>query len=111
MFMMGNFARIISLTRSRSTAGARCASRTASLWIPVLAGRDLGGIFVAERLADGRAVRVRRQPDVLPGRPRGLRLREGRWRASTRPPDWVDHVTVEVFGGDFGRTRAPTGAS
>ena len=49
MMMMGNFKRITSLTQPFDRWGAVRETQS-SFWIPVLAGRDFGGIFIAERL-------------------------------------------------------------
>ena len=52
-------------------------ARDPGLVLDPRAGRPRPGrLFLAERAAARRALHLRRQPDVLPGRPRDLRLRE-----------------------------------
>jgi hypothetical protein len=103
MMMMGNFARISSLTQPFDRWGS-VGETQASLWIPVLAGRDLGGIFVAERL-------LMAVPYVFVDNPMsylGGREDYGYAKVMARfdpAPGLADHVTMEVFGGDFGRAE------
>jgi uncharacterized protein with NAD-binding domain and iron-sulfur cluster len=103
MMMMGNFARISSLTPPFDRWGSVGESQ-ASLWIPVLAGRDLGGIFVAERL-------LMAVPYVFVDNPMsylGGREDYGYAKVMARfdPVAGLgDHVSMQVFGGDFGKTQ------
>ena len=81
----------------------------ASFWIPVLAGRDLGDIFIAERL-------VLAVPYVLVDNPMSyLGGRETYGYAKTMgrfdPPGGIgDHVTSRPSAETSGAMRAPTGA-
>jgi hypothetical protein len=103
MMMMGNFARISSLTQPFDRWGS-VGETQASLWIPVLQGRDLGGLFVAERL-------LMAVPYVFVDNPMsylGGREDYGYAKVMARfdpAPGLGDHVTMEVFGGDFGRAE------
>lgn len=101
MMMMGNFKRIRSLTQPFDRWGAVHETQ-ASMWIPVLAGQDFGGIFVAERL-------LMAVPYVFVDNPMsylGGREDYGYAKVLARfDPELGlgDHVTLEAFGGDFGR--------
>jgi hypothetical protein len=76
----------------------------ASFWIPVLSGRDFGGIFIAERL-------LMAVPYVLVDNPMSyLGGREDYGYAKTMArfdPElgMGDHVEVKAFGGDFGKSE------
>ena len=79
----------------RSTAGARCARRrppSGSRCSPAATWADVRG----RAAAAGRALRVRRQPDVLPGRARDVRLRQddGPLRPARRPRRSHPHAGV-----------------
>jgi hypothetical protein len=103
LMMMGNFQRITSLTPPFDRWGA-VRETQASFWIPVLAGRDLGGIFVAERL-------LLAVPYVFVDNPMsylGGREDYGYAKVMARFDPLLgigDHVTLEAFGGDFGRSE------
>lgn len=103
LMMMGNFKRITSLTQPFDRWGA-VRETQASFWIPVLAGHDLGGIFVAERL-------LMAVPYVFVDNPMsylGGREDYGYAKVMARFDPALglgDHVTMEVFGGDFGRSE------
>jgi hypothetical protein len=103
LMMMGNFKRITSLTQPFDRWGA-VRETQASFWIPVLAGRDLGGIFVAERL-------LLAVPYVFVDNPMSyLGGREdfgyAKVMAQFDPALGLgDHVTMKAFGGDFGRSE------
>ena len=74
----------------------------ASFWIPVLAGRYFGGIFIAERLLMAVPyVFVDNPMSYLGGRETyGYAKVMGRFDPAL---GLADHVTLEAFGGDFGR--------
>ena len=101
MMMMGNFKRITSLTQPFDRWGA-VRETQASFWIPVLAGRRLGGVFIAERL-------LMAVPYVFVDNPMsylGGREDYGYAKVMARFDPVLglgDHVTMEAFGGDFGR--------
>jgi uncharacterized protein with NAD-binding domain and iron-sulfur cluster len=103
MMMMGNFKRITSLTQPFDRWGA-VRETQASFWIPVLAGRDFGGIFIAERL-------LMAVPYVFVDNPMsylGGREDYGYAKTMARFDPLLglgDHVDMQVFGGDFGRSE------
>jgi Flavin containing amine oxidoreductase len=101
MMMMGNFKRITSLTQPFDRWGA-VRETQASFWIPVLAGRYFGGIFIAERLLMAVPyVFVDNPMSYLGGRETyGYAKVMGRFDPAL---GLADHVTLEAFGGDFGR--------
>ena len=79
MLLIGDFERVTSLTQPFDRWGA-VRETQASFWIPVLAGRDLGDVFIAERLAAGRALRASsttRCPTWAGARPTATRRRWG----------------------------------
>jgi len=101
LMMMGNFKRISSNTQPFDRWGAVGESQ-ASFWIPVLAGHDVGGLFIAERL-------LMAVPYVFVDNPMsylGGREDYGYAKVMARfdPVHAIgDHVTLQAFGGDFGR--------
>jgi hypothetical protein len=101
MLLTGGFRRVTSLTQPFDRWGA-VRETQASFWIPVLAGRDLGDVFIAERL-------LLAVPYVLVDNPMSyLGGRETFGYAKTMglfdPPSGNgDHVTIKAFGGNFGR--------
>jgi uncharacterized protein with NAD-binding domain and iron-sulfur cluster len=103
LMMMGNFKRITSLTQPFDRWGA-VRETQASFWIPVLAGRDLGGVFVAERL-------LLAVPYVFVDNPMSyLGGREDYGYAKVMAQfdpalGLADHVSMKAFGGDFGRSE------
>jgi hypothetical protein len=103
MMMMGNFKRITSLTQPFDRWGA-VRETQASFWIPVLAGHDFGDIFIAERL-------LMAVPYVFVDNPMsylGGREDYGYAKVMGRfdPELGIgDHVTMQAFGGDFGRSE------
>jgi uncharacterized protein with NAD-binding domain and iron-sulfur cluster len=101
MMMMGNFKRITSLTEPFDRWGA-VRETQASFWIPVLAGHDYGGIFIAERLLVALPyVFVDNPMSYLGGREDyGYAKVMGRFDPALGV---ADHVRLEAFGGDFGR--------
>jgi uncharacterized protein with NAD-binding domain and iron-sulfur cluster len=101
LMMMGNFKRITSLTPPFDRWGA-VKETQASFWIPVLAGHDYGGIFIAERLLMAVPyVFVDNPMSYLGGREDyGYAKVMGRFDPAL---GLGDHVTLEAFGGDFGR--------
>ncbi len=86
LLLVGGFERVSCLTPPFDRWGS-VAEIMASFWIPVMAGRDLGATFLAERLVLAVPYILRRQPDVVPGRAGDLRLREddGALRSRGRP--------------------------
>ena len=103
LMMMGNFKRITSLTPPFDRWGA-VKETQASFWIPVLAGREFGGIFIAERLLMAVPyVFVDNPMSYLGGREDyGYAKVMGRFDPAL---GLADHVTLEAFGGDFGRAE------
>ena len=101
MMLIGNFNRVASLTPPFDRWGS-VRETQASFWIPVLAGRDLGDIFVAERL-------LLAVPYVFVDNPMsylGGRETYGYAKTMARfdpPGGLAEQVTMQVFGGDFGR--------
>ena len=101
LLLIGSFGRVTSLTPPFDRWGAVTETQ-ASFWIPVVAGRDLGGLFVAERL-------LLAVPYIFVDNPMSyLGGREAYGYAKTMgrfsPADGLGETTVvEAFGGDFGR--------
>jgi hypothetical protein len=89
-----------------STAGA-VTEIMASLWIPVVAGRDLGDVFLAERFGVTAPYVLVDNPMSYAGAARSTASRR-RWagsshRSGRRPSG------VAAFGGNFGREEGPNG--
>jgi uncharacterized protein with NAD-binding domain and iron-sulfur cluster len=103
MMLIGGFSRVTSLTPPYDRWGAVRETQV-SFWIPVLAGRSLGDLFIAERL-------LMAVPYVLVDNPMSyLGGRETFGYAKTMgrfdPPGGLgDHVGIEAFGGNFGRNE------
>jgi hypothetical protein len=103
MMLVGDFQRVTSLTQPFDRWGAVRETQV-SFWIPVLAGRDLGDVFIAERL-------LLAVPYVLVDNPMSyLGGRETFGYAKTmgqfNPARGIgDHVNVKAFGGNFGRNE------
>jgi hypothetical protein len=103
MLLIGGFDRVTSLTPPFDRWGA-VRETQASFWIPVLAGRDLGDLFIAERL-------LLAVPYVLVDNPMSyLGGRETFGYAKTMgrfdPPSGLgERIKVEAFGGNFGRAE------
>jgi hypothetical protein len=99
--MIGQFEHVSSQTPPFDRWGAVTETQ-ASFFVPVLAGHDLGGVFVAERL-------LMAVPYILVDNPMSyLGGRETYGYAKTMgrfTPDngLGDSIAVEAFGGDFGR--------
>ena len=101
LLMIGGFSHVSSMASPFDRWGA-VTEIMASFWIPVVAGRDLGDVFMAERLGVTAPYVVVDNPmSYLGGRETyGYAKTMGRFH----PPDGVaDMQRVEVFGGDFGR--------
>ena len=75
LLLLGGFERVSCLTPPFDRWGS-VAEIMASFWIPVMAGRDLGPDLPRRAAGARRPLHLRRQPDVVPGRARDLRLRE-----------------------------------
>jgi uncharacterized protein with NAD-binding domain and iron-sulfur cluster len=103
MMLVGEFERVTSLTPPFDRWGA-VRETQASFWIPVLAGRDLGDVFLAERLLLAVPyVLVDNPMSYLGGRETfGYAKTMGRF---TPPPGLGDRIQVEAFGGNFGRSE------
>jgi hypothetical protein len=103
MMLIGDFHRVTSLTEPFDRWGA-VRETQASFWVPVLSGRRLGELFIAERL-------LLAVPYVFVDNPMSyLGGRETYGYAKTMgrfdPPGGTgDQVTVQVFGGNFGRNE------
>ena len=82
LLLLGGFEHVSCLTPPFDRWGS-VAEIMASFWIPVMAGRDLGPDLPRRAARTRRSLHLRRQPDVLPGRPRDLRLREDDGAASS----------------------------
>jgi uncharacterized protein with NAD-binding domain and iron-sulfur cluster len=101
LLLLGGFERVSCLTPPFDRWGS-VAEIMASFWIPVMAGRDLGPTFLAERL-------VLAVPYIFVDNPMSyLGGRETYGYAKTmarfQPENAVgEHVTMEAFGGNFGR--------
>ncbi len=100
MLLVGDFARVTSLTPPFDRWGA-VRETQASFFIPVLAGRDLGHVFLAERL-------LLAVPYILVDNPMsylGGREIYGYAKVMGRfsPPEGLaERVSIEAFGGNFG---------
>jgi uncharacterized protein with NAD-binding domain and iron-sulfur cluster len=100
MMLVGDFARVTSLTPPFDRWGA-VRETQASFFIPVLAGRDLGHVFLAERL-------LLAVPYILVDNPMsylGGREIYGYAKVMGRfsPPEGLaERVSIEAFGGNFG---------
>ena len=103
MLLIGGFGRVTSLTPPFDRWGAVHETQ-ASFWIPVLAGRQVGGLFVAERL-------LLAVPYVFVDNPMsylGGRETFGYAKTMARfdpPGGRGDHVRMQAFGGNFGRNE------
>jgi hypothetical protein len=103
MLLIGGFGRVTSLTHPFDRWGA-VRETQASFWIPVLAGRHVGDLFVAERL-------LLAVPYVFVDNPMsylGGRETFGYAKTMARfdPPGGLgDHVRMQAFGGNFGRNE------
>jgi hypothetical protein len=103
MMLIGEFKRVTSLTPPFDRWGAVRETQV-SFWIPVVAGRDLGDVFIAERL-------LLAVPYVLVDNPMsylGGRETYGYAKSMGRfdPAGGLgDSVTVQAFGGNFGRNE------
>jgi hypothetical protein len=101
LLMIGEFEHVTSLTPPFDRWGS-VRETQASFWIPVVAGRELGGAFVAERL-------LLAVPFILVDNPMSyLGGREAYGYAKTMgrfaPASGLgERVVIEAFGGDFGR--------
>ena len=101
LLLVGGFDRVSCLTPPFDRWGS-VAEIMASFWVPVMAGRDLGPTFLAERL-------VLAVPYILVDNPMsylGGRETYGYAKTMARfdPVDATgEHVTIEAFGGNFGR--------
>jgi uncharacterized protein with NAD-binding domain and iron-sulfur cluster len=100
LLLLGGFERVTCLTPPFNRWGS-VEEIMASFWVPVLAGRDLGDVFVAERFA--LAV-----PYIFVDNPMSyLGGRETYGYAKTmarfEPKNAIgEHVKMETFGGNFG---------
>jgi uncharacterized protein with NAD-binding domain and iron-sulfur cluster len=103
LLLIGRFGRVTSLTPPFDRWGA-VRETQASFFVPVVAGRDTGGLFVAERL-------LLAVPYIFVDNPMSyLGGREAYGYAKTMarftPVDGLGESTVvEAFGGDFGRNE------
>ncbi len=103
LLLLGGFEHVSCLTPPFDRWGS-VAEIMASFWIPVMAGRDLGPTFLAERL-------VLAVPYIFVDNPMSyLGGRETYGYAKTmaqfHPDDAVgERVTMETFGGNFGRNE------
>jgi uncharacterized protein with NAD-binding domain and iron-sulfur cluster len=101
LLMVGGFERVSSMASPFDRWGT-VSEIMAAFWIPVIAGRDLGDVFLAERLGLGAPyVFVDNPMSYLGGRETyGYAKTMGRFD----PPDGVGgRQRIEAFGGDFGR--------
>jgi uncharacterized protein with NAD-binding domain and iron-sulfur cluster len=101
LLMVGGFERVSSMASPFDRWGT-VSEIMASFWIPVIAGRDLGDVFLAERLGLGAPyVFVDNPMSYLGGRETyGYAKTMGRFD----PPSGVgERQRMETFGGDFGR--------
>ena len=99
--MMGGFERVSSMASPFDRWGT-VSEIMAAFWVPVIAGRDLGDIFLAERLGLAAPyVFVDNSMSLLGGRETyGYAKTMGRFD----PRDGIgDRLRMEAFGGDFGR--------
>jgi hypothetical protein len=103
MLLIGAFGRVTSLTHPFDRWGAVHETQ-ASFWIPVLAGRHVGGMFVAERL-------LLAVPYVFVDNPMsylGGRETFGYAKTMARfdpPGGRGDRIRMQAFGGNFGRNE------
>ena len=103
LLLLGGFEHVSCLTPPFDRWGS-VAEIMASFWIPVLAGRDHGEVFVAERL-------VLAVPYIFVDNPMsylGGRETYGYAKTMARfdPADAIgDSVRMETFGGNFGRDQ------
>jgi hypothetical protein len=103
MLLIGGFGRVTSLTHPFDRWGA-VRETQASFWIPVLAGRHVGDLFVAERL-------LLAVPYVFVDNPMsylGGRETFGYAKTMARfdPAGGLgDQVRMQAFGGNFGRSE------
>jgi uncharacterized protein with NAD-binding domain and iron-sulfur cluster len=103
LLMIGGFERVSSMASPFDRWGT-VSEIVASFWIPVIAGRDQGDVFLAERLALAAPyVFVDNPMSYLGGRETyGYAKTMGRFD----PADGVgERQRVETFGGDFGRDQ------
>ncbi len=101
LLMLGGFERVSSMASPFDRWGT-VSEIVASFWVPVIAGRDLGDVFLAERLGLAAPyVFVDNPMSYLGGRETyGYAKTMGRFD----PPDGVgERQRMEAFGGDFGR--------
>jgi hypothetical protein len=103
LLLIGSFGRVTSLTPPFDRWGA-VRETQASFFIPVVAGRDMGGVFVADRL-------LLAVPYIFVDNPMsylGGRETYGYAKTMARftPADGLgDRTVVHAFGGDFGRDQ------
>jgi hypothetical protein len=101
LLMIGGFERVSSLASPFDRWGT-VSEIMASFWVPVVAGRDLGHVFLAERFGLAAPyVFVDNPMSYLGGRETyGYAKTMGRFE----PADGVgERQRLEAFGGDFGR--------
>ncbi|MGH2847914.1 MAG: NAD(P)-binding protein [Thermoleophilaceae bacterium] len=103
LLMVGSFERVTSLTAPYDRWGA-VRETQASFFVPVVAGRDLGDVFLAERvLMAVPYILVDNPMSYLGGRETyGYAKTMGRF---TPASGLGERVLVHAFGGDFGRDR------
>ncbi len=103
MMLIGDFQRVTSLTEPFDRWGA-VRETQASFWVPVLSGRRLGDLFIAERLLLAVPyVFVDNPMSYLGGRETyGYAKTMGRFDPASGTGD---QVAVHVFGGNFGRNE------
>jgi uncharacterized protein with NAD-binding domain and iron-sulfur cluster len=101
LLMVGGFERVSSMASPFDRWGT-VSEIMAAFWVPVIAGRDLGDVFVAERIGlEAPYVFVDNPMSYLGGRETyGYAKTMGRFD----PPDGVgERQRMQAFGGDFGR--------
>ncbi|OLE36555.1 MAG: hypothetical protein AUG48_07005 [Actinobacteria bacterium 13_1_20CM_3_68_9] len=101
LLMVGGFERVSSMASPFDRWGS-VSEIMAAFWVPVIAGRDLGETFLAERLGLAAPyVFVDNPMSYLGGRETyGYAKTMGRFD----PPDGIgERQRMEAFGGDFGR--------
>jgi hypothetical protein len=101
LLMVGGFERVSSMASPFDRWGT-VSEIMAAFWVPVIAGRDLGDVFLAERIGlVAPYVFVDNPMSYLGGRETyGYAKTMGRFD----PPDGVgDRQRMQAFGGDFGR--------
>jgi uncharacterized protein with NAD-binding domain and iron-sulfur cluster len=104
LLLLGGFERVTCLTPPFDNWGS-VEEIMASFWVPVLAGRDLGDVFMAERFALAVPyIFVDNPMSYLGGRETyGYAKTMGRFE----PKNAVgEHVRMETFGGNFGLNEA-----